>query len=82
MENDPQEFFDLGASPDHQDVITLMYDRLAQWARRAAQRVTMSDDDIASMRGQAMRQGILLGVFTQDEVADDLSVRYRGRVPE
>ena len=81
MHSDPEEFFDLGASADHTEIIALMYDRLGKWGRRMSQRVTLSDADIANIRGKARRKGILLGVYEGSDVADDLTVKYRGSVP-
>jgi len=82
LQNDPQEFFDLGADPDQKEVIDLMYQRLGKWGRRMSQRVTRSDRDISSARGAAQRKGILLGVFEASDVDDDLTVKYRGKVPQ
>lgn len=82
LQNDPQEYFDLGASADHAQIIALMYERLGKWGRRMSQRVTLSDADIAETRGKAQRKGILLGVFDGADVDDALTVKYRGPVPE
>jgi arylsulfatase A-like enzyme len=78
LQNDPEEYFDLGASPDHQGVIGMMYDRLARWARRMAQRTTISDDQIIAGRGKSRRKGVLLGVYDAGEVASELIEKYRG----
>ena len=50
LENDPDEYFDLGADPTHSEVVAMMSDRLGEWARRQSQRVTRSDDDLVEMR--------------------------------
>lgn len=81
MDNDPEEFFDLGGSDAHRQVIEQMYDRLAAWGRRSAQRVTRSDADIAAMRGKSLRKGILLGIHEAADLPPDLTARYRGPVP-
>jgi arylsulfatase A-like enzyme len=81
LQNDPQEFVDLGADPDQAGVIALMYERLGKWGRRMSQRVTRSDGDIGSARGAARRKGILLGVYEASDVDDDLTIKYRGPVP-
>ena len=78
LQGDPDEYFDLGASPGHQDVIDLMYDRLARWARRMAQRTTISDDEIIARRGKSRRKGVLLGVYDDGEVDPELTAKYRG----
>lgn len=81
LQNDPQEFVDLGADPAQAGVVDLMYHRLGKWGRRMSQRVTRSDRDINSARGAARRKGILLGVYEASDVEDDLTVKYRGPVP-
>ncbi|MCP5037272.1 MAG: sulfatase-like hydrolase/transferase [Rhodobacteraceae bacterium] len=81
LENDPEEFCDLGTSPEHRDIIAMMYKRLGKWGRRMSQRVTRSDADIAAMKGGSGRKGILLGVHEADEVEADLTVKYRGKTP-
>ena len=84
LERDPDEFFDLGASdaPEHHAVIKLMYRRLRDWATRDAQRVTMSDADIAAMMGKSLRRGITLGLFDESDADPELTERYRGRIPD
>jgi arylsulfatase A-like enzyme len=78
MESDPEEFLDLGANPDHGEIIAMMYERLGGWARRLSQRTTRSDDDIVNMRGRSRRRGILLGLFDESEVEPALAEKYRG----
>ncbi len=80
LETDPEEFRDLGDSPDHGEVRAKLYAHLAAWGRRMSQRVTRSDADIEAMRGRSLRRGIL--PFLQDgrEVPDELTAKYRGPV--
>ncbi|RYG90311.1 phosphonate monoester hydrolase [Loktanella sp. IMCC34160] len=79
LETDPQELVDLGASPDHAGVIDEMYDLLFTWARRMSQRTTVSEPEILARRqGGSARRGILLGVFDENDVADEMLVKYRG----
>jgi len=82
LKNDPQEFLDLGADPAQAVIIDLMYLRLGKWARRMSQRVTRSDSDINASRGAARRKGILLGVYDGSDVDEELSVKYRGKIPQ
>ncbi len=82
MENDPDELTDLGDSPDHADIIDLMYDRLGQWGRRLAQRVTKSEQDILNMRGRSRRRGVVLGLFDGTEIDEELTEKYRISVPQ
>lgn len=79
LENDPREFNDLGADPDHSAVVDMMYERLCRWARRPSQRTTRSDAQIAAMRGASDRKGVLLGIVREDEIDAELTSRYRGR---
>ncbi len=79
LENDPDELTDLGGDPAYQNVIDMMYERLARWARRMSQRTTKSDDDILNMRGKSRDKGILLGLYDGSEVDDALTVKISGR---
>ncbi len=79
LENDPEEFDDLGDSPDHAQIIAMMYDRLAKWGRRLSQRTTISDNDIKDMRGESGAKGILLGVVDGSEIPSELLEKYRGK---
>ena len=81
MENDPEEYVDLGASADHADIVDMMYRRLAVWARRMSQRTAISDDQIKAGRGGSRRKGILLGLYDGSEVDEELTVKYR-RAPQ
>lgn len=67
-ETDPQEFTDLGTSPAHAGIRNMLYSRLADWARRPAQRTTVSDTQLIARRGGSRRKGILLGVWDEDDL--------------
>ena len=77
--NDPQELNDLGDDPQYAEIIDVMYERLARWARRASQRTTISDETIMGYRGSSRRSGVLLGLYDGTEVSPDLTEIYRGR---
>ncbi len=79
LENDPDEFHDLGDSPEHTDIIVRMYDRLGEWGRRMSQRTTRSDAQIIASRGGSDRRGILLGVYEETEVAPDVAAGLTGK---
>ena len=81
LDNDPDELVDLAKGDAHKDVIDLMYDRLRAWGLRMSQRITLSDEQIIAGRGKSSRKGILLGVYEPEDVAEDLTVKYRGPVP-
>jgi len=83
LEHDPDELTDLGDSPDHAAVIAAMYDKLFRWTRRVAQRTTRSDAQLREMRGKSRRRGVLLGIYDENDVPLELTVKYRGRkVPD
>lgn len=79
LQTDSNEFEDLGPSKDHEDHIARLYEYLAQWGRRAAQRVTVSDEDILNRRGASLRRGIVPFLVTGDEVPLELTEKYRGK---
>lgn len=79
LQADPDEYNDLGTSPDHADIVAMMYDRLATWGRRMSQRTTRSDAEIVASRGGSDRKGILLGVFDQSEVSADVRAKLTGK---
>lgn len=73
MENDPNEFVDLGDDPAHQYIIEMMYERLGKWARRMSQRTTRSDEDLVNMRGRSRRRGVVFGLHDGSEAEQDLT---------
>lgn len=81
LQKDPEEFHDLAKGTLHQPEIDCLYEYLAQWGRRLAQRVTKSEDDIKAMRGRSLRRGILPFMVDGTEVPKELTVKYRGPAP-
>jgi len=79
LENDPQELVDLGDSADHSDVIAEMYEYLFNWTRRASQRTTRSEAQLLEMRTKSRGRGVILGVYDENEIPLELTVKYRGR---
>jgi len=79
LDSDPDEFIDLGNSPDHADIRAMMYERLGRWGRRQSQRVTRSAADIEAMRGKSRRRGIVLGAYDQGDIDAELISKYTGR---
>lgn len=82
LKTDSEEFHDLGKNSAHQAEIDRLYEMLAQWGRRAAQRVTKSDADIISGRGASARKGILPFLKTGHEVPTELTKAYTGPAPQ
>ena len=82
LQEDPDEYRDLGKEDTHKSEIDRLYGYLAQWGRRMSQRVTRSDDDIKAMRGKSLRRGILPFLADGSEVGDELLSCYRGKVTQ
>ena len=82
LQSDPDEFHDLGKGETHKEVISRLYDQLADWGRRCAQRVTRSDNDIMDMRGNSLRKGILPFLVDGEEVPEELTQKYRGKAKQ
>lgn len=78
LESDPHEFHDLGADPAHAGQRQRLTAALSEWGLRLSQRTTLSEQQIKNMRGKAMRRGILIGVWDESEVPDELWQEYRG----
>jgi arylsulfatase A-like enzyme len=78
LETDPQELQDLGADPACTGERDRLAAELAQWGLRLSQRTTRSDAEIASARGKSVRKGILVGIWDESEVPEELWSAYRG----
>jgi arylsulfatase A-like enzyme len=78
LATDPEEFHDLAKGDAHAAEIDRLYGLLADWGRRAAQRVTVSDAEIRAARGKSLRKGILPFLYDGSEVPHELTAAYRG----
>ena len=77
LATDPGELNDLARdAPDHPE-LSRLYWLLHDWARRDAQRVTISDREIEARRGRSLRRGILPFLVDGSEVPDELTAAYR-----
>lgn len=79
LATDPDEFDDLGADPAQAGEITRLMGLLNGWARRPAQRTTISKSEITGMRGKSRRYGIIIGAVGPDELAPDLRAKISGK---
>lgn len=61
LENDPQEFTDLGRDPEHESVRAQMYDRLVDRLLSRKNRVTMTDEQVLNMRKGENSSGVMIG---------------------
>jgi len=78
LEADPNEFGDLGADPAHAAERDRLAAALGQWSLRQSQRTTRSEEEMLAARGEAPRYGILVGVWDESDVPEELWSRYRG----
>jgi arylsulfatase A-like enzyme len=79
LANDPGELSDLGADPAFEQVRTRLASALAAWGLRLSQRTSLSEDQLRAMRGKAARRGILIGVWDESDLPDEL---WSGYVPD
>ncbi|MEM7302618.1 MAG: sulfatase-like hydrolase/transferase [Pseudomonadota bacterium] len=70
LENDPDEFIDLGKSPDHEDILAMMHRALADWALQYRQRETMSERQALEMTGLEDKFGVLIGYWNEEDVKE------------
>jgi arylsulfatase A-like enzyme len=78
MQSDPNEFRDLGADPAYAAERERLAAALSDWGLRMSQRTTMSEQQILSGRGKSQRRGILIGVWDETDIPQDLWSAYRG----
>jgi hypothetical protein len=78
MAHDPNELRDLGADSSFDAERRRLADALAQWGLRMSQRTTRSEDQIRAARGKSQRRGILIGVWDESDVPEELWAAYPG----
>lgn len=78
LENDPLELTDLGANQDYAAACREMQEVLNRWGLRYSQRTTRSEKQILASRGKSVRKGILIGVWDEAEVPEELWSAYLG----
>ncbi len=78
LETDPNELRDLGADPAYEGERQRLSAALHAWGLRQSQRTTLSDQQIRDRRGKSQRRGILIGVWDESEVPDELWSKYLG----
>jgi arylsulfatase A-like enzyme len=78
LETDPNELRDLGADPAHAAERARLAAALHHWSLRQSQRTTRSETDMLATRGEAPRHGILIGVWDESDMPEELWKRYLG----
>lgn len=72
LASDPNEFVDLGAAPEHEEVRRRLHEALFRWARQPRQRVTVPDGAIETMEIQPRisEGGILIGYWDEEDLSE------------
>jgi arylsulfatase A-like enzyme len=78
LESDPNEYRDLGADPACEGERRRLMAALHAWGLRMSQRTTLSEQQVRNRRGKSQRQGILIGVWDEGELPDELWSKYLG----
>ena len=70
LQEDEDEFVDLGADPAYADVRETLHEALFEWARQPRQRNTVSDGTIeaTAVQERIAEAGILIGYWDEDEL--------------
>ncbi len=69
LENDPEEFIDLGRSQDHEEARAQMHYALADWALQYRQRETVTEERADHMIGLEDKLGVLIGYWDENDIA-------------
>jgi arylsulfatase A-like enzyme len=78
LASDPHELCDLGADPAHADERSRLAAALHLWSLRLSQRTTRSEVAMRAARDASLRRGILIGVWDEADLEDELWCAYRG----
>ncbi len=63
LQNDPDEYYDLGADPGHEAVRSAMRLHLLEWFCALKRRVTVSNEEVAAKPDTYKRAGVYFGVW-------------------
>jgi arylsulfatase A-like enzyme len=69
LAGDPDEFADLGEDPAFEDERARLREAMFKWARTPKNRITVSDDQVASAHGRELEANVLIGYWDEAEVA-------------
>jgi hypothetical protein len=78
LASDEHELHDHGADPAYAAERERLAGALAQWGLRLSQRTALSEQQILARRGKSQRRGILIGVWAEEDIPDELWSEYRG----
>jgi arylsulfatase A-like enzyme len=78
LQQDPNEFRDLGTDPACAAERERLAAALHGWGLRLSQRTTRSEEEMRAGCGAAQRRGILIGAWDEGDFPDQLWSAYRG----
>ncbi len=67
LENDPNEFQDLGVSKKHKAIRDELHERIFIWSRNKAMRITISEEEVRRRTGGARKRGVIIGEWSTEE---------------
>ncbi len=67
LDLDPNEFRDLSEAPEHSGLRDELHERLFQWLRTRATRITISEEAVRNRTGGAPKHGIIIGEWSPEE---------------
>lgn len=79
---DPDEFTDLGLSPEHADVRRDMHAILSDWALQYRQRETYDDAAAARFTAFEEKAGVLIGYWDESDLMDPANAPKRSDEPD
>ena len=81
LANDPDELCDLGRDPAYVTKRIELYKHLHSWGLRMSQRITISDAEIVDQREHSSGTGVILGVYSEDDITAYEVANYVGKIP-
>ncbi|MCP4188948.1 MAG: sulfatase-like hydrolase/transferase [Gammaproteobacteria bacterium] len=73
LQQDPQELNDLGTSEKYQNICQRFEWAILKWSLKHHNRITLTDEQIETSRGNELDEGIFIGYWDQDEVNQAMS---------
>lgn len=70
LENDPNEFLDLGRDPSYAETRVRLHEAMTQWALKHHTRITITDAVLESRTSDDLEKNILIGFWDEDELDD------------
>lgn len=68
LDNDPDEYNDLGRHPEFADQRARLHEAMTQWSLQFHSRITITDEEIAKRAGTDLANNILIGIKDEDDL--------------